>query len=534
MFLKRLCPATFAGVMMFVSTTSGAASDENVQAAADRIDKHISAKWSAERVQPAPRADDAEFLRRVYLDLAGRIPSVEESRTFQDDAAPDKRRLMVDRLLAGPRYVTHFTNVWSSLLMPEAGTNLQARFLAPGFRIWVREQLAKNAGYDKLIRELMTTPIDRGNLERIYERRNRANPLAYFLAKEAAPENLAAATARVFLGIRIECAQCHNHPFASWKREQFWGYAAFFAGIKRQNNGEFVIPINDALDNREITIPGLDRVVQASFPDGSEPAWKFKVSARITLVDWMTAPDNPYFARAAVNRMWFYFFGRGLIDPVDDMVGGDSTASHPELLDELAKDFAANRFDLKFLIRAITASEAYQLSSARTHASQDQPHLFARAASRGLSPEQLFDSVAQATGFREPIDRDQGFDESPSSEREEFLSKFANQSDRPTDHTTSILQALTLMNGRLVSEQTGFERSRTLNAVIDASFMSTPQRVETLFLATLSRKPKPKEMERALKLIEAGAAHDKVNGEKEALSDVFWALLNLGEFYLNH
>ena len=202
--------------------------------------------------------------------------------------------------------------------------------------------------------------------------------------------------------------------------------------------------------------------MQAAYPDGSEPAWKFKVGARVTLADWMTAPDNPYFARAAVNRMWFYFFGCGLVDPVDDMVGGDSTANQPELLDELAQDFAANKFDLKFLIRAITASKAYQLSSLRTHESQDDPRLFARMPLRGLSPEQLFDSVAQATGYREPVPRDARFVfANRGSPREEFLNKFANQSDQPTEHATSILQALTLMNGRLVAMQTSLEQSTT-------------------------------------------------------------------------
>ena len=216
--------------------------DANAQALAAQIDKRIAAKWTAERAEAAPPADDAEFLRRVYLDIAGRVPSVEEARTFLDDATSDKRRLLVERLLASPRYVTHFTNVYSALLMPETSTNLQARFLAPGFKTWVRQQLAKNAGYDQMVRDLMTTPFDRSRLDRVYNGGSDANPLAYYLAKDATPENLAAGTARVFLGIRLECAQCHNHPFASWKREQFWGYAAFFAGIQKQTNGEFVIP----------------------------------------------------------------------------------------------------------------------------------------------------------------------------------------------------------------------------------------------------------------------------------------------------
>src|SRR5262249_55281553 len=182
------------------------------------------------------------------------------------------------------------------------------------------------------------------------------NPAAYYSAKEFKAENLAAGIARLFLGVRVECAQCHNHPFADWKRDQFWGFAAFFAGIQGRSQGNSVTAGGEAPDKRELAIPGTDRVVQAAFLDGKEPPFKFNESSRVTLADWMTAADNPYFARALVNRMWAYLFGVGLIDPVDEMVGGESTCSHPELLDVLAKAFVDHNFDLKFLIRAITAS----------------------------------------------------------------------------------------------------------------------------------------------------------------------------------
>jgi hypothetical protein len=508
--------------------------DRNTQAATAKIDQRIAAGWAAANAQSSPGADDAEFLRRVYLDLAGRVPSVAEARQFLDDNAGDKRQRVVEHLLASPRYATHFTNVWSALLLPEANNNFQARFLVPGFKAWLHEQFARNASYDKLVRELLTVSIERPDNRGFYYGSAQPNPQAFYLAKEASPENLASATARVFMGIRLECAQCHNHPFASWKREQFWSYAAFFAGIQRQNRGDFVMTTGDKPEQRELAIPGTERIVQAGYPDGSEPAWKFKVRTRVTLADWMTAPENPYFARAVVNRMWFYFFGRGLIEPVDDMVGGESTASHPELLHELAAEFASHGFDFKFLVRAMVASQAYQLSSARTHTSQDELRLFARRAMRGLSPEQLFDSVAQATGYRDRTDSGQGivFGGQPSL-REEFLTKFANQSDPAAGPATSILQALTLMNGRLVTAQTSLEKSQTLAAIVDAPFMNDEQRVDTLFLATMSRQPKPKEMERALRFLES-ARDDGNDPRKQALADLFWVLLNLGEFYLNH
>jgi hypothetical protein len=515
----------------------------DAQALAGRIDRLVAARWAAAGAQPAPAADDAEFLRRVYLDLAGRIPSVAEAREFLDDKAPDKRARLMERLLAGSRYATHFTNVWRALLLPESDANIQSRFLAPGFESWLRKQLAKNAPYDEMVRELLTTPVGPQSLQLSRAGAADANASAFYLAKELKPENVAAATSRLFLGVRLECAQCHNHPFASWKRDQFWGYAAFFAGLQRQGNGDFVQPGREVSDRRELTIPGTEKVVQAKFLDGAEPQWKPRASARETLADWMTAADNPYFARAAVNRLWGYFFGTGLVDPVDDMVGSERIPSHPELLDELAREFAAHHYDLKFLIRAITNSKAYQLTSARSHPSQDEPPLFARMAVKGLTAEQLFDSLAQATGYQEAQTNlpPRVVLLGNGSARQEFLTKFGNRSDKITEVQTSILQALALMNGRLVADATSVERSETLGAVADAPFLDTRGRIETLYLATLGRQPRPKELARFVSYVESGGADgqnapaaEREKYSKQALADVFWVLLNSGEFILNH
>jgi hypothetical protein len=507
---------------------------EEVRALAARIDKHLAAGWSAAGVEPAPLADDAEFLRRVTLDVAGRIPSVAEARAFFQDRAPDKRLRLVERLLASPRYVTHWVNIWRALLLPETSASLQARFLTPGFETWLREQFAKNAGYDAMVRELLTAPIDANSPRFAFNRTLSSNPLAYFVAKDSRPENLAAATARVFLGIRLECAQCHDHPFAEWKRDQFWSLAAFYSGIRNQGEGDFTSPAQEIADRREMSIPGTERVVQARFPDGSEPTWEYRISTRRTLANWITSPQNPYFARATVNRMWYQLFGRGIVEPVDEMVGAESAASHPELLNELAAAFVARSFDLKFLIRAITASRAYQLTSASTQPSQDDPRLFARMPLRGLTAEQLLDSLAQATGHRDNVARDPRILGGPNSGRDELLSKFTEQHDRPTEFQTTILQALALMNGRLIADQTALERSDLLAAILDSPFLDTAAQVETLYLATLARQPRPKELERALRFLENSDSENRENVRKQALADVFWALLNSGEFLLNH
>jgi hypothetical protein len=511
------------------------APDRDVLGLAGRIDQLIAAKIEASACTPAPAANDAEFLRRAYLDLAGRIPSVTEARDFLADRSPDKRRRLVDRLLESSRYVTHFSSVWRSLLVPEANASIQGFRFGPAMETWLRAELAKNAPYDEMVRELLTSPVGPEQQRGVFGGGSNPSPAAFYFAKEFKAEDLAAATSRLFLGVRLECAQCHNHPFARWKREQFWSYAAFFAGLQAQGRGQ---PGREFTDRRELAIPGTEKVAQAKFLDGSEPTWKPKASARVTLADWMTAADNPFFARAAVNRLWGYFFGIGLIDPVDDMVGSERIASHPELLDLLAKEFAGHKFDLKFLIRAIVASQAYQRSSVRTHDSQDDATLFARMAIKGLTAEQLFDSVSQATGYQEARNDFGPFIIGPGTPRTEFVGKFSQQNEKITEVQTSILQALALMNGKLIGDATNLERSETLAAVADAPFLDGRGRIEALYLASLSRPPTPKELERLVNYVEVHTT-GSTDSEREksarlALADVFWALLNSGEFFLNH
>jgi hypothetical protein len=295
----------------------------------------------------------------------------------------------------------------------------------------------------------------------------------------------------------------------------------------------------EVANRRELTIPGTEHKVQAVFLDGTQPNWKNNTNPRATLAEWMTRKDNPYFARAAVNRIWGYFFGSGIIDPVDEIAGGEHEASHPELLDELARQFAEHNFDLKYLIRAITASCAYQLSSLATHTSQDDPRLFARMPLRGLSAEQLFDSIAQATGYREEMNTNQRGFFGNTSARSRFITRFANASDRPTEVQTSILQALSMMNGQITAASTDLEHSETLTALLDAPFMDTAERVQTISLAVLSRKPTPRELSSLVGYVEKGGSAGDTSADKDknyhrALADVFWVLLNSGEFFLNH
>jgi hypothetical protein len=540
-----------SGLALLATAWPARAAPPSAEATA-AIDRHLAAGWDKAKITPAAPADDAEFLRRIYLDLAGHVPGVTEARQFLDDKQPDKRQRLIENLLygkfaSGPNhaYANHFTNVWRALLLPETATNLQARFQMPSFQSWLWQHLDKNSGYDAVVRELLTAPLGQQGSGKAIVLGNNAepSPTAFFFAKDLMPENLAAAASRVFLGVRLECAQCHDHPFATWKRDQFWNLAAFFSGVKRGGPGEFVVPGREDASAHEIAIPNTNRKAPARYLDGKEPTWQAGVGARETLAQWITRPDNPYFARATVNRLWAYFFGSGLVEPVDEMIGAENSSHFPELLDDLARAFVEAKFDLRFLIQAIVSSRAYQLSSrfAGDGANPDQLRLFARMPVRGLSPEQLFDSVAKATGHQEDgTNLPPGLVAvGPQNARAEFLAHFAATGDKPTEKQTSILQALSLMNGQMVADATSVDKSILLSGVLDAPFLNANGVIEVLYLAALSRRPTDKEAQRVSRFLTEQMHSASNDSEREklrnqALADVFWTLLNSGEFLLNH
>jgi hypothetical protein len=545
-----------AGVLLLAGTPARAepakpSREDTVRAAralAAKIDERMAQRWKDNKVQPAPLADDAEFLRRVYLDLAGRIPSAGEARRFLDDPNPRKRQQLIEKLLDGPAYVNHWANVWRPLLLPELKTvtDIQAWSLRtnnPSFETWLRTQLELEVPYDKMAREVLTTPID-GLVSAGGEvfmpflpPTTRPSPLAFYAGKKVKPEVLAASTARLFLGVRIECAQCHDHPFAQWKREQFWNLTAFFAGLEAPGDQGQARPFRENPAVKKIAIPETEKVAVVRFLDGGVPRPEDELSPRRTLANWITSPDNPYFARAVANRLWVYFLGTGLIEPVDEMVGENTQNNDPGgLLDELAKALVAHDFDLKFLMRAILASRVYQLSSARTHPSQDDPRLFGRMALRGLTADQLFDSLALATGYCGTPVEPGYFGRLERGSQREFLARFAEQGEKPTEAQRSIQQALALMNGSYMASATSLTRSRTLAALTDFPLMTTAERIEALYLATLSRRPRPAELERMVKYVRQHGeeSSDRDNASARALTDVFWMLLECAEFNVNH
>jgi hypothetical protein len=524
---------SFVSVFSIICGENASAADANALAAT--IDRLVGEKLAAAHVSPGPRCDDATFLRRVNITLAGRIPVASDVRSFLADTDPDKRSKAIDRLLESAAYVNHQTAVWRGWLMPEAATNDQAATGVPAFEAWMRTRVRDGVRFDRVVTELLTAPLDGrsppGRGRPVDDDPEAARgPLAFYIAKDGKPENLAASTARVFLGLQLECAQCHDHPFAKWSRDQFWGLAAFFGGIERNNGSLREVP-----GRREMLIPNTDRAVPATFLDDSEPEWRFKQSARATLAAWVTAPDNPFFARASANRLWALALGVGLVDPVDDL-HDKNPPSHPDLLEALAHGFVESGYDIRFVLRAICRSETFQRSSATfgpRSITGGQPsnggdladvRLFARYPTQGLSPEQLYDSLAVAVG-----EHAEGSATGPlqalGSPRRQFLDTFAH-TGRRTDTPTTIVQALTLMNGGLVGSATNPASARTLAAVTGLPGLSPAERVESLFLIALGRRPKPNELNRSLAHLGAG--------DTARYGDVFWALLNGVEFRTNH
>jgi len=503
----------------------------DAQALAGRIDYWLGVRQAAARVKPAGLADDAEFIRRLYLDLSGCVPPVIDARDFFDDRRPDKRQIWVEMLLDGRKptrkpdaFTAHFTNVWRAWLLSRVDTERSA-ILGPDTEKWLQTRLKDDLPYDRLVRQLITErPTVQPDNQRAARRfrRFRAGevPSLFDQINESKPETLAGTTSRLFLGIKLECAQCHNdRSGGNWTQSEFWSFAAFFAAQRNQRNNQ-----------RTIAIPGKNEVVQARFLRGAEPTFNPGDNSREIIADWLVSPTNAYFARAGANRIWSYFFGIGLVDPIDEQ-GDHNLPTHPELLDELARQFTDHHYDMKYLVRAIVASQAYQRTSTASSSTEVDPRLFSRMQVRGLSAEQIFDSLAEVTEFENTSRGVAGRLNNGNSltPRQQFLSRFSHQY-KATETPTSILQALYLMNSPFATDRTSVEHNNTLMTLARQK-TSHARRIETLFLVVLSRKPTTKELNQCVAYLGRGGSSDD---RGQALADVFWALINCAEFSVNH
>jgi hypothetical protein len=462
------------------------------------IDARLEANWRAKGLPARPVADDDIFLRRAYLELAGTIPSVAESRDFLGETSDGKRARLIHSLLEDKRFPEHFARLWARMLAPAGNTR------GP-LETWLRSEFARNTPFDQMTRALLTA---RGNA-------TTASPAAFYFAVGNSPERVTEAVARGLLGVRLGCAQCHNHPFTSWNREHFWGLAAFFAGTGT-NPGQ----VNDAFTTT-ITSTGNNKEYQAKFLEGPAPKFSEGRSPRAVLADWLATPENRYFAANVVNRVWQDLCGTGLVSTIDDL---DTLEAEERklILDDLAGKFAANGFNLRWLVEGICLTRAYQQASASSAVvgTVQRPV-------RALSPDQVFAALDQALNHRKG--RGIGLRFTPEGQNLKARLEEARGST-PTDFKGGIPQALLLMNGSLISKATTLEDSMTLRAVVEAPFLKEGEKLDTLFLAAYSRLPRAEERDRLLKIVRA--TPDDPEATRQAYANLFWALLNSPEFVL--
>jgi hypothetical protein len=530
------------------------------------IDDYLERRWAELGVEPAPLAEHAIFFRRLSLDLTGKIPELLQVVDFLDqrrELAEDQKKPQVEQKYPGVRPIDinwkyaemllnltekdnprklfdkHFANFWRTNIIGRT-SNQQFQGFFPQFEAWVEERLSKNTPLDEMTRQVLTAQNAGPNqpFQAQIAGQGPLSPVGFIAVNEGKPENLAGASARVFLGVKIECAQCHKHPFAKWTREQFWEFAAFFSGQNGFGPQQQPVKKGEKRPNftpgREIVIPEVNKVVKAKYLDGEEPKWGAFSDSRKVLADWMTSADNPYFARAMADHLWQYFFGVSLQQPIQEP-SDDSPVTHPELLDKLAQELIAHKFDQTFLIRALIHTNAYQRSSGGPElATKEDYDLFVRMPIRSLTPEQIFDSIADATRME---NRNQVYDmrfanQFPfqnNSLRGQFLAKFGTQ-DRHYDPQTSILQALFMMNGKFMAERTKAEINPEI-ASLAKETRSAEKKLRTMFLLILSRPPRQEELARLVPYLESGGPTGRVD---RAIEDVYWALLNSPEFVLNH
>ncbi len=500
---------------------------------ATTIDKHLDASLAAAKLKPAGRSDDAEFLRRAYLDLTGRVPTAEQAAAFLDSKDADKRAKLIDTLLATPQYGEQLGRTWRDWICPpelpsDANGGKQPHAEAQNLGKWLGTRFAAGDPWDAIARDVLTVEGD-----------IKAKPQVIFFALsgeggKATPAGSARATAALFLGVQLQCAECHDDPYRAWSQREHWALAAFFA----KTSGDFNKVSEIRGGKPEVAIPksafkNVGTSVPAAFLGGKSPAATGD-ALRPALAEWLTAKDNPYFARAFANRLWFYLFSRGIVNPVDDF-RELNPPTHPGLMKLLANEFAASGFDVKHLIRCVCNSEAYQRTS-RVPPGTDEPTVsaltanFGRVPLRVMTADVLFDSLKLAYGDPkldlraiDPKDGNASGESAPVADPYlEFLRRFGTNKEDATDFTHGIPQMLAMINHpRLLAGSKALDARLKAKPAPDSDAV-----VEWLYLSTLSRRPTAGEKADADRYLKKAA--DPAKG----YNGILWMLVNRTEFLL--
>jgi hypothetical protein len=499
------------------------------------VDEFTHKKWQQLGLVPSEPCSDAQFIRRASLDITGTLPTPAEVTSFEADKDAGKRARLVDTLLERPEYAYYFANKWADILhVKRHGQPMRAQGTI-AFHEWIRDSVAQDVPYDEFARSILTAVGDE----------TKCPPMVWYKEVQS-PEQFVDNTAQVFLGLRLACAQCHHHPYEKWGQDDYWGIAGYFGRVARK-----VTPVPGGFQNQpaqrvaiftsssgSVTNKRTGQPAAIKPLDGKPLQVEAGADPRERLADWMVAGKNPFFARAVANRYWAHFFGRGLVDPLDDM-RVTNPPSNPELLDALAKDLVEHGYSLKHLVGTICKSRTYQLSAMPNEFNKQDKQTYARYYPKRLSAEVLFDAICQVTNAPAAFG---GLPQDKHAPRraimlpdESFTSYFLDVFGRPQRISAcecervseaNLAQALHLLNSDEIQAKLSQGGGRAETLAKDQRPEAV--KIEELFLWAFARKPTTVQLNTALEHIAKNAANKKV-----AYENIIWALLNTKEFVFN-
>jgi hypothetical protein len=499
------------------------------------IDSELRAAWERQKIAPVARSSDSVFLRRIYLDLVGTIPTWEEASRFLADTDAKKRDKVIDKLLADPRFATQQAEVWDLAIFGRNPPNLFQNSKRETFKKWLTETFARNVPYDQWVRDLLLAEQEGTEL--------------FYAQYRSQPEDATVGVSRIFLGTQLQCARCHDHPYERWTQRDFFGMAGYFVrlvvidkvtgpkwkfligerstgdvlftgAVKDRKPGQKGEPIKPRfLGGQPLDEPALPRGFKEPPIRSGQALPKPVFSRKEKLASWVTSRDNPFFTRAVVNRVWGQFLGRGLVHPIDDL-SEKNPPSHPELLKALVRQFEEHKFDLKWLIRELVSSDAYQLAG--TGLSRDTfPEWFARARVRPLSAEELLAAVRTSTRFDVSGQKMRG-------DTIEYMLRYFGEPNNGRGEFQGAMQEHLFLNNSDNFRHFIRRFKGNLTDVLLASKEPWEQRIDRLFLSVLTRPPSKEERSKFI-------AHVTSEPKPDALlEDAIWVLLNTAEFRFNH
>jgi hypothetical protein len=490
------------------------------------VDQLVDAKLKKLRIVPSPVCTDEVFLRRAYIDITGLVPAHEEHDRFMNSSDSAKREKLVDELLGRKEFVEMWVMKFAELLKIRSNNDVSYKSALLYYN-WLEDKLSHNVPMDQIVQELLES--DGGTFK---------NPATNYYEVERDPQKLAEDTAQVFMGMQIKCAQCHNHPFDRWTMGDYYGFAAFFSQIGRKQAEDPRERIVFNSGGGEVTNIVSHKVAQPKFLGGAEPDVKAK-DRREVLAKWLASPDNPYFAKNLANLVWGHFFGKGIIDPVDD-VRISNPPSNPELLDTLGQKFQEYHYDFKHLVRDICTSRAYQTAAETNPTNEGDERNFAHALIRRMRAEVMLDAISEVTDTKEkfrglPLGA-RAVEIADGNTSDYFLRTFGRASRETVcscevKMEPNLSQALHLLNGNTVQKKLG--ETQIINEALKAN-KSPEQIVEDLYIRCFGRKPTDDEWSSVRAQLPGDDDKKKAEDTKKVLDDVFWALLNSEEFMFNH